>query len=464
MSVGAKRSPTRLLSSANIGLAFPGELLIDPSTGNFIYVTDAMGQVEHKKPGTLTVTQGQSTLVDHADLSGDINFSIPDVQMPTFTANRVLVSNGTGGMAASSISTTLLDYLTGLSGNIQDQLDAKSNSGHNHDGTYLPISGTAVAANKLATARNITIGSAVKTFDGTENIGWSLTEIGAAAANHNHDSAYLAIDGTAVSASKLATAHRITIGNFYQSFDGTTDLTFTLSQIGAAASNHNHDGVYLPVSGTAAAATKLATARTITIGSWYQDFDGTSDISFTLSQIGAAAIGHNHDGVYLPVSGTAAAATKLATARTITIGNYSQTFDGSSNISFTLAQIGAAATNHTHFGYLSTSGGTISGNLSVTGTLSAGTLSGVRKDYTGTLSTSWTGSAAPYTQAVTVSGILSTDRPILDMVCSGTYATDQSREEGWLNIYRAVTAANKITFYAHEKPTVSIPFYAQVTR
>ena len=410
MSVGAKRSPTRLLSSANIGLAFPGELLIDPSTGNFIYVTDAMGQVEHKKPGTLTVTQGQSTIVDHVDLSGDVSFSIPDVQMPTFTADRVLVSNGTGGMAASSISTTLLDYLTGLSGNIQDQLDAKSNSGHNHDGTYLPISGTAVAANKLATARNITIGSAVKTFDGTENIGWSLTEIGAAAANHNHDSAYLAIDGTAVSASKLATAHRITIGNFYQSFDGTTDLTFTLSQIGAAASNHNHDGVYLPVSGTAAAATKLATARTITIG------------------------------------------------------NYSQTFDGSSNISFTLAQIGAAATNHTHFGYLSTSGGTISGNLSVTGTLSAGTLSGVRKDYTGTLSTSWTGSAAPYTQAVTVSGILSTDRPILDMVCSGTYATDQSREEGWLNIYRAVTAANKITFYAHEKPTVSIPFYAQVTR
>ena len=116
MSVGAKRSPTRLLSSANIGLAFPGELLIDPSTGNFIYVTDAMGQVEHKKPGTLTVTQGQNTLLNAADLSGNVSFSIPDVQLPTFTADRVLISNGTGGMAASSISTTLLDYLAGLSG------------------------------------------------------------------------------------------------------------------------------------------------------------------------------------------------------------------------------------------------------------------------------------------------------------------------------------------------------------
>ena len=302
MSVGALRSPVRLLSSANISLAFPGELLIDPTTGNFIYLNDSMGQVEHKKPGTLTVTQGQSTVVDHVDLSGDVSFSIPDVQLPTFTANRVLISNGEGGMAASSISTTLLDYLTGLSGNIQEQLNGKAASDHTHEGVYLPINGTAATATKLATAQNITIGSATKTFD------------------------------------------------------------------------------------------------------------------------------------------------------------------GSAAVSFTLTEIGAAAANHTHSDYLATSGGTISGNLSVTGSLSVGSLSGVRKDFTGTLSTSWSGSSAPYTQAVTVSGILSTDRPILDMVCSGTYTTDQSREEGWLNIYRAVTAANKITFYAHEKPTVSIPFYAQVTR
>lgn len=464
MSVGAKRSPTRLLSSANISLAFPGELLIDPSTGNFIYVTDAMGQVEHKKPGTLTVTQGQNTLLNAADLSGNVSFSIPDVQLPTFTADRVLISNGTGGMAASSISTTLLDYLTGLSGNIQDQLDAKANAGHNHDGTYLPIDGTATAAYQLAGNPAIKIGATSKVFNGSAAVEWSLTEIGAAAADHNHDGIYLPIGGTAAAASKLAAAQNITIGEQTLAFDGSAPIEFTLAEIGAAAASHDHAGVYLPVGGTAVAANKLATARNITIGSTAKAFDGSAPVSWTLTEIGAAAAGHNHDGVYLPIDGTAAAATVLATARTITIGNQSQSFNGSTNISFTLAQIGAAAASHTHSGYLSTSGGTISGNLSVTGTLSAGSLSGVRKDYTGTLSTSWSGSAAPYTQAVTVSGILSTDRPILDMVCSGTYATDQSREEGWLNIYRAVTAANKITFYAHEKPTVSIPFYAQVTR
>ena len=262
--------------------------------------------------------------------------------------------------------------------------------------------------------------------------------------------------------SEYYTVVSATNGNGYNMTTGMPSGVWAMG--GDIITDYAGGSCYLAIDGNAVSASKLATAHRITIGSFYQNFDGTSDISFTLSQIGAAATNHNHDGVYLPVSGTAAAATKLATARNITIGSASKSFDGSAAISFTLGEIGAAAASHTHSNYLSTSGGTVSGNLSVTGTLSAGTLSGVRKDYTGTLSTSWTGSAAPYTQNVTVSGILSTDRPILDMVCSGTYSTDQSREEGWLNIYRAVTAANRITFYAHEKPTVAINFYAQVTR
>ena len=145
-----------------------------------------------------------------------------------------------------------------------------------------------------------------------------------------------------------------------------------------------------------------------------------------------------------------------------TILNYLSGLTG--NIQTTIQDLYDQISSHTHSNYLPTSGGTISGNLSVTGKLTAGTLTGVSKVFSGTLSTSWSGSAAPYTQAVTVSGILSTDRPILDYTNSGTYSTDSNREEGWLNIYRAVTAANKITFYAHSKPTVSIPFTAFVVR
>ena len=82
--------------------------------------------------------------------------------------------------------------------------------------------------------------------------------------------------------------------------------------------------------------------------------------------------------------------------------------------------------------------------------------------FTGTLSTSWSGSQAPFSQAVTVTGIASTDEPILDVVMSGTYATDELRNTEWAYIYYAITATDQITFYARQKPTASLPFTAKV--
>lgn len=83
---------------------------------------------------------------------------------------------------------------------------------------------------------------------------------------------------------------------------------------------------------------------------------------------------------------------------------------------------------------------------------------------TATLDTSWSGSSAPYSKTVTVSGILATDTPIIDIVMSGTYSTDEARIEAWGYIYRAVTANGSITFYATEKPTVSLPIQIRVVR
>ena len=85
-------------------------------------------------------------------------------------------------------------------------------------------------------------------------------------------------------------------------------------------------------------------------------------------------------------------------------------------------------------------------------------------EFTATLSTSWSGSAAPYTQTVTINGITSAHNPIVDVVMSGTYSTDQQRSEQWGYIYRAVTGTNQITFYASEKPTVSLPIRVKVVR
>lgn len=84
--------------------------------------------------------------------------------------------------------------------------------------------------------------------------------------------------------------------------------------------------------------------------------------------------------------------------------------------------------------------------------------------YTATLDTTWSGSVAPYTKAQTISGILATDKPIIDVVPSATFADAEAQEEAWANIYRAVTSANTITFYAKEKPTVSIPIQVRCIR
>ena len=56
-------------------------------------------------------------------------------------------------------------------------------------------------------------------------------------------------------------------------------------------------------------------------------------------------------------SGNATTATKLQTPKAIKIGNSSKNFDGSGNVTWTLNEIGASASNHTHNNYLSTSGG-----------------------------------------------------------------------------------------------------------
>ncbi|MBU9850083.1 phage tail-collar fiber domain-containing protein [Rahnella aceris] len=78
----------------------------------------------------------------------------------------------------------------------------------------------------------------------------------------------------------------------------------------------------LPVTGTAAAATKLATARKIAGVA----FDGTSDISLSAANVGA-----------LPSGGTAVAATKLATARKIA----GVAFDGTQDIGLDADDVGA---------------------------------------------------------------------------------------------------------------------------
>ena len=89
----------------------------------------------------------------------------------------------------------------------------------------------------------------------------------------------------------------------------------------------------------------------------------------------------------------------------------------------------------------------------------------VSTEYTAALAADgWTGEAAPYTQAVTISGVLANDSPIIDLVPSETYADAVAQDEQWGQIYKAVATANTITFYAKEAPTVALTFKARCIR
>lgn len=91
------------------------------------------------------------------------------------------------------------------------------------------------------------------------------------------------------------------------------------------------------------------------------------------------------------------------------------------------------------------------------------TIAGIPYNVTGTyttckLGTNWSGSAPNFSQAVTVSGVVSESCPTLDVLIANTatQADIDAANENWGKIYAATTSANTITFYATEKTTAEI--------
>lgn len=85
--------------------------------------------------------------------------------------------------------------------------------------------------------------------------------------------------------------------------------------------------------------------------------------------------------------------------------------------------------------------------------------------YTATLTTTWSGTSAPYTQSISLSGILATDNPHITPVYSTTNATAILQKEAWNCIDKAITSTGKITFTCfEEKPTQAISINIEVIR
>ena len=192
------------------------------------------------------------------------------------------------------------------------------------------------------TARTLTIGNTGKSVNGSGNISWSLSEIGAAPISHNHTSltgvsniAFAA--GSSDSASMgVSVSSDTTYFDFnltddtntdmwrwrFGAWDNSTSSTQTFNAMTLTATSTTAAKLTVPgtiqastfsgaLSGNATTATTLATARTINGTS----FNGSANITTA----------------------------NWGTARTITIGATGKSVNGSGNVSWTLDEMGAAS-------------------------------------------------------------------------------------------------------------------------
>lgn len=255
------------------------------------------------------------------------------------------------------------------------------------NGTSFNGSANITTAN-WGTARTITIGSTGKSVNGSGNVSWSLSEIGAAAASHSHS--YLPLSGGTMTGAMTSS---LTSSTHIAANKGTAIINST-----AAGSGYNM------------LAKMNSTNGAWTMGSWGTSFNlfytaNTTITAGTNSYTKRLALLDESGNSAFPgtvsassfsgsLSGNASTATTLqtartingtsfngsanittanwGTARTITIGSTGKSVNGSGNVSWSLAEIGAAAASHSH-SYLPLSGGTVTGKTNFTGGANVGT-------------------------------------------------------------------------------------------
>ena len=85
----------------------------------------------------------QFDLVGDIDTGTTITGGASTIESSNLTASRALVSNSSGKVAVSAVTSTELGYLDGVTSNVQTQLNNKAASSHTH--SYLPLSGGTIS-------------------------------------------------------------------------------------------------------------------------------------------------------------------------------------------------------------------------------------------------------------------------------------------------------------------------------
>ena len=344
---------------------------------------------------TITYTKGDGT-------TGTITTQDTNTTYSTGTSSALgLTKLYTGTGTATDGTMTQAAINTALSGK------AASSHTHNYAGsssaggaansatvlaTARTINGTSfngsanITTANWGTARTLTIGNTGKSVNGSGNVSWSLSEIGAAPAGYGL--------GTVCQDKSGQDCNNILVTGFYRGSNMTNKPSgCTQGWIYLLVMSHDNSSWVRQVAYDFGTASQVYT-RVKQNGSWtawvatdtntwrgFQDnlTSTATDQSLSANQgkvlkgliDGKAASSHTHNYAGSSSAGGAAnSATKLATARsingtnfdgtgnittanwgtarTITIGNTGKSVNGSGNISWSLSEIGAAAASHTH--------------------------------------------------------------------------------------------------------------------